>query len=122
MSQSGALRVSKPIQNATFGIVLAVSFCHFLNDLMQTLLSSIYPILKESYGLDYWQIGLLTMAFQVTASLLQPFIGLYTDKNPLPFSLPVAMASTMLGLFILAGAGSYSVLLVGACFIGLGSA
>lgn len=122
MSRSEALTAPKAVQTATFGIVLAVSFCHFLNDLMQTLLSSIYPILKDSYGLDYWQIGLLTMAFQVTASLLQPFIGLYTDKNPLPYSLPVAMASTMLGLFILAGAGSYPILLMGACFIGLGSA
>ncbi len=103
-------------------IILAVSFCHFLNDLMQTLLASIYPILKAEYRLDFWQIGLLTMAFQVTASLLQPVVGLYTDKKPMPYSLPVGMGSTLLGLFVLATAHSYPALLLGASMVGIGSA
>ncbi|GHD11743.1 MFS transporter [Tianweitania populi] len=122
MSQSQTISLAETAQTTTFSIILAVSFCHFLNDLMQTLLASIYPLLKRDYGLDFWQIGLLTMAFQVTASLLQPVIGLYTDKRPLPYSLPVGMASTLVGLFILAYAGSYLFLLLGACMIGLGSA
>ncbi|MBS9721069.1 MFS transporter [Tianweitania sp. BSSL-BM11] len=122
MSQSQTISLAKTAQTTTFSILLAVSFCHFLNDLMQTLLASIYPLLKRDYGLDFWQIGLLTMAFQVTASLLQPLIGLYTDKRPLPYSLPVGMASTLVGLFILAYAGSYLFLLLGASMIGLGSA
>lgn len=122
MSQTQTMSLSKTAQATTFSIILAVSFCHFLNDLMQTLLASIYPLLKRDYGLDFWQIGLLTMAFQVTASLLQPLIGLYTDKRPLPRSLPLGMASTLVGLFILAYAGSYIFLVLGACMIGLGSA
>lgn len=78
----------------TLSIIVAVSVCHLINDTMQSLLSAIYPILKENYGLDYVQIGLLTLTFQCTASLLQPAIGMYTDKRPLPFSLPVGMASS----------------------------
>jgi MFS family permease len=78
----------------------AVSFCHMLNDIMQSLLSAIYPMLKENYGLDFWQIGLLTFTFQVTASLLQPAIGMYTDKRPLPYSLPVGMGSSLVGLLV----------------------
>lgn len=89
---------------------------------MQSMLSAIYPLLKESYELDFWQIGLLTFTFQVTASLLQPAIGMYTDKRPLPYSLPWGMACSMVGLFVLAWAGYYWVLLVGAALIGIGSA
>ena len=122
MSQTQAMSMPKAAQATTYSIILAISFCHFLNDLMQTLLASIYPLLKRDYGLDFWQIGLLTMAFQVTASLLQPLIGLYTDKRPMPYSLPVGMASTLVGLFVLAMAHSYPFLLLGAAMIGLGSA
>ncbi|WP_432288294.1 MFS transporter [Aminobacter sp. BA135] len=103
-------------------ILLAVSFSHFLNDVMQSLISSLYPMLKDDYKLDFWQIGLLTTTFQVTASLLQPVIGMYTDKKPLPFSLPVGMCLTLIGLLTLAFAHSYSMLLVGSAFVGLGSA
>lgn len=105
-----------------FPILFAVSFCHFLNDLMQSLLASIYPILKSGYGLDFWQIGLLTLVFQGTASLLQPAIGLYTDRRPLPYSLPYAMGSTLIGLMLLATAATYPLLLLGASFVGIGSA
>jgi len=106
----------------TLSIILAVSICHFINDIMQSLLSAIYPILKDNYGLDYVQIGLLTLTFQCVASLLQPAIGMYTDKRPLPYSLPVGMASSFIGLLILGLAQTYTLLLVGSAFVGLGSA
>ncbi|MBO6717761.1 MAG: MFS transporter [Rhizobiaceae bacterium] len=93
-----------------------------LNDIMQSLLAAIYPMLKTDFRLDFWQIGLLTMAFQVTASLLQPAVGLYTDRRPMPYSLAFGMGSTFVGLLVLAYAGQYWLLIVGACFIGFGSA
>lgn len=105
-----------------FTVILAVSFCHGINDIMQSLLSAIYPLLKDNYGLDFWQIGLLTFTFQVTASLLQPVVGLITDKRPMPYSLPVGMASSLVGLIVLAYAGHYWLLLIGASLIGIGSA
>ncbi|GLS32229.1 MFS transporter, FSR family, fosmidomycin resistance protein [Mesorhizobium albiziae] len=111
-----------PAETTAYAVILAVSFCHLINDIMQSLLSAIYPMLKSDYGLDFWQIGLLTMTFQVTASLLQPAIGIYTDKRPLPYSLPVGMGSTLIGLMFLAFAGQYALLLVGAALVGLGSA
>ena len=108
--------------NTAYAVILAVSFCHLLNDVMQSLLAAIYPMLKADYGLDFWQIGVLTMTFQVTASLLQPLIGMVTDKRPMPYSLPVGMGSSMIGLFILAFASDYTLLILGAAFIGIGSA
>jgi MFS transporter, FSR family, fosmidomycin resistance protein len=114
---------SLPSAQATaFTVILAVSFCHGINDIMQSLLPAIYPLLKENYGLDFWQIGLLTFTFQVTASLLQPIIGMITDKRPMPYSLPYGMASSLIGLVVLAYAGHYALLLVGASLIGIGSA
>ena len=80
-----------PAETTAFAVILAVSVCHLINDMMQSLLSAIYPMLKADYGLDFWQIGLLTLTFQVTASLLQPAVGIYTDKRPMPYSLPVGM-------------------------------
>jgi len=109
-------------QATAFTVILAVSFCHCINDIMQSLLSAIYPLLKENYGLDFWQIGLLTFTFQVTASLLQPLIGMATDKRPMPYSLPYGMASSLIGLIVLAYAGHYALLLIGASLIGIGSA
>jgi len=105
-----------------FIVIFAVSFCHMVNDTLQSLLAALYPMLKEDFRLDFWQIGLLTMAFQVTASLLQPFIGIYTDKKPLPYSLPFGMASSLIGLVFLAFAHTYAMLLLGAMLIGFGSA
>ncbi|WP_246470819.1 MFS transporter [Aminobacter carboxidus] len=113
---------SSSADGTVMAILLAVSFSHFLNDVMQSLISSLYPMLKNDYKLDFWQIGLLTTTFQVTASLLQPVIGMYTDKKPLPFSLPVGMCLTLIGLLTLAFAHSYEMLLVGSAFVGLGSA
>lgn len=109
-------------EKTAFHVIVAASFCHMLNDIMQSLLTSLYPLLKANYALDFVQIGLLTFAFQVTASLLQPAVGVITDKWPLPFSLPVAMLSTCMGLFTLAFASHFEVLVIGACLIGVGSA
>ncbi|PSJ64814.1 MFS transporter [Kumtagia ephedrae] len=107
--------------NTVYAIILAVSFCHLLNDVMQSLLAAIYPMLKSDFGLDFWQIGLLTLAFQVTASLLQPVVGIYTDRRPLPYSLTVGMGCSMVGLMLLAVAHDYWMLVIGACCIGIGS-
>ena len=105
-----------------FKVLAAISVCHFLNDMMQSLLPAIYPILKENYGLDFGQVGLLTFTFQFTASLLQPVVGVYTDRKPQPYSLVVGMGSTLCGLILLSRAGSYPALLMGAALIGVGSA
>src|SRR5436853_3542251 len=100
--------LSTPVATQTaIGILGAISFCHFLNDLLQSVIPSVYPILKTSYHLDFGQIGLITFAMQVTASLLQPVVGLYTDAKPKPYSLPVGMTSTLVGLLLLAVAPSY---------------
>jgi FSR family fosmidomycin resistance protein-like MFS transporter len=106
---------------ATFAIVLTLSFAHLLNDMMQSLLPAAYPIIKEAYGLDFGQIGLITLAFQLTASLLQPVVGMFTDRRPQPYSLVAGMGCTLVGLIVLAHAGSYAMLLVGAMLIGTGS-
>jgi FSR family fosmidomycin resistance protein-like MFS transporter len=106
---------------ATFAILVALSFSHLLNDMMQSLLPAIYPLLKTKFALDFGQVGLITFTFQVTASLLQPVVGLYTDKRPMPFSLAVGMGFTLVGLLLLAGAGSFAMLLLAAGMVGLGS-
>lgn len=103
-------------------IILAVSFSHMLNDIMQSMIAAIYPMLKTEYKLDFWQIGMLTLAFQCTASLLQPVVGIITDKKPFPYSLPVGMASTFLGLVLLATAHDYAMLVLAASLVGVGSA
>lgn len=109
-------------EKTAFSVIVAVSFCHMMNDIMQSLLTSLYPLLKANYALDFVQIGLLTFAFQVTASLLQPAVGVVTDRWPMPFSLPAAMLSTCAGLITLANAHHFYVLVAGACMIGIGSA
>ncbi|WP_298245663.1 MFS transporter [uncultured Bradyrhizobium sp.] len=104
-------------------VVLAgISVSHFLNDTMQSLIASVYPILKDTYALDFAQIGMITLAFQFTASLLQPVVGHYTDKKAQPYSLAIGMASTFFGLLLLSVAQQYLVILVAAAFVGLGSA
>src|SRR3954449_4585059 len=104
-------------------VVLAgISFSHFLNDTMQSLIASVYPILKESYSLDYTQIGLITLAFQFTASLLQPVVGHMTDRKAQPFSLALGMGFTFFGLLLLSVAARYPVILIAAALVGLGSA
>ena len=104
-------------------IVLAgISFSHFLNDTMQSLIASVYPILKDAYALNFAQIGMITLAFQFTASLLQPVVGHVTDKKAQPFSLAVGMGSTFVGLLLLSIAASYPTILIAAALVGLGSA
>jgi MFS transporter, FSR family, fosmidomycin resistance protein len=110
-----------PPQTA-FAVLGAISFCHLLNDMMQALLPAMYPMLKTDFGLDFGQIGLLTFTFQLTASVLQPVIGAYTDRRPKPFSLMTGMGFTLLGLLLLSTARSYHGLLLSAASIGLGSA
>ena len=103
-------------------VLAAVSFCHLLNDMLQSLLPSIYPILKSSFHLNFSQIGLLTLTFQITASLLQPFIGHFTDRRPMPYSLPLGMTTSLIGLILLAFAPTFGLLLIAASLFGIGSA
>lgn len=105
-----------------FLVLGGISFSHFLNDTMQSLIPSVYPILKENYALDFAQVGMITLAFQVTASLLQPVVGYVTDKKAQPFSLAVGMCFTFVGLLLLSVAHVYGMILVSAALIGLGSA
>ncbi len=105
----------------TLKILGAIAFCHLLNDMMQSLLPAIYPMLKTSYKLDFGQIGLITLAYQLTASLLQPIVGTYTDRKPQPYSLVVGMSFTLLGLLLLSRARSFPALLVAAAMVGVGS-
>lgn len=109
-------------QAATMPILLSLSFCHLLNDLVQSLIPALYPLLKAEFNLDFTQIGLITLAFQLTASLLQPTVGFYTDKRPQPYSLALGMGSTLIGLLLLSVANSYTVVLIAAALIGTGSA
>jgi len=109
-------------ERTMFRVLAAVSFCHVLNDMMQSLLPSIYPILKSSFHLNFTQIGFITLTFQITASLLQPVIGHYTDRKPMPYSLPIGMVFTLIGLLLLAIAPTFSLLLLAAALIGIGSA
>jgi FSR family fosmidomycin resistance protein-like MFS transporter len=99
----------------------AVSVCHLLNDMIQSLIPAIYPILKTSYALDFGQIGLIQLTFQLTASLLQPVVGFATDRRPTPYSLPLGMGATLLGLLLLSRAHDYAVVLLAAGLVGLGS-
>lgn len=110
-----------PAARTAFSILTAISVGHLLNDMLQSLLPALYPILKISYHLDFAQIGLITLTYQLTASLLQPLVGLYTDRNPKPYSLPVGMGFTLIGLLLLSVSASYSVLLGAAALVGVGS-
>lgn len=122
MSAAQAPATGEKAATTAFSIIAAISVCHLLNDMLQSLLPAIYPILRDNYGLDFGQIGLLTFTFQFTASLLQPAVGFYTDRKPLPYSLAAGMGFTLVGLLILSRAGSYPILLLGAALIGTGSA
>ena len=104
-----------------FGILIAVSSCHLINDMMQSLLPAIYPDLKANLGLNFGQIGLVTFAYQMTASILQPVIGWMADRRPAPMALPIGTLFSLAGLLVLAVAHSYGLLLVGAMLVGMGS-
>ena len=119
---SSATRVGRATASATIVPVLgAISLCHLLNDLMQSLLPAAFPVLHRDFALSFGQIGLLALVYQLTASILQPLVGLYTDHRPQPYSLPVAMLASMTGLLTLAFGPDYRTLLFGAALLGLGS-
>lgn len=102
-------------------VLVALSTCHMLNDLLQALLPALYPMLKGAYALDFWQIGLITLTNQVTSSLLQPVVGYYTDRHPKPYSLAIGMGFTLAGLLLLSVASTYLWLLAAAAMVGIGS-
>jgi len=102
-------------------VLTAISFCHFLNDMMQSVIPAVYPILKSAYRLDFGQIGLITLTSQLTASLLQPVVGLYTDHKPVPYSLAAGMGVTLVGLILLSMAPTFAIILVAVALVGVGS-
>jgi MFS transporter, FSR family, fosmidomycin resistance protein len=116
------LAPSKKAAKAVFPILAAISCCHLLNDLVQSLIPAVYPMLKASLHLDFGQIGLITLAFQATASLLQPVVGLYTDRYPKPYSLPLGMTFTLVGLLLLSLAATFPMTIAAAALVGVGSA
>ncbi|HEY4123446.1 MAG TPA: MFS transporter, partial [Rhizomicrobium sp.] len=121
MNQTVAIKDPASPERTTFAILFAVSFCHLLNDMMQSLLPAIYPTLKAQFHLNFTQIGLVTLVFQCTASLLQPVVGLYSDRRPMPYSLATGMVFTLVGLLVLSIAWDYPILLVAAALVGMGS-
>ena len=122
MSQSTITAGRAPaVESTTFAILLSLSFCHMLNDTMQSLVPAIYPVLKTSYGLDFGQIGLITLAFQMTSSLLQPLVGFAADRRSMPYSLPIGMGFSLIGLFLLSRAGSFGMIVLAAALVGVGS-
>ncbi len=109
-------------EGAAFSVILALSFSHFLNDMMQSLVPALYPVWKGEYGLSFAQIGLITLIMQVISSMLQPAVGLISDHRPQPYSLAAGMGATLIGLVLLASAASYPMLILAAALVGSGSA
>jgi MFS transporter, FSR family, fosmidomycin resistance protein len=118
-SQTAPITLSST--KTVFPVLWAASFCHLLNDTLQALLPAVYPILQGGFDLSFAQVGFLTFTYQMVASILQPFIGYFTDRRPMPYSLPVGMAASMAGLLTLAFAPNYEMLLVGGMLLGIGS-
>lgn len=116
-----ATEAAPALPSTTLPVLFGLSLAHLLNDMMQSLVPAIYPIIKETHGLDFGQIGLITFTFQLTASLFQPAVGFYTDKRPMPYSMVMGMAFTLIGLIVLAWAPSYMMLILGAAMVGTGS-
>lgn len=122
MASDHTLSSSKtPVRRTAFGILGAISIAHLLNDMIQSLILAIYPLLREDFSLSFVQIGMITLTYQMTASLLQPLIGYFTDKHPQPWSLPVGMGFTLCGLVLLAMASTFPMILVAAALVGTGS-
>lgn len=120
-SKEASKTSENPVQKTVYPILFAICFAHLINDLLQSILPSIYPKLEKDYDLSFSQIGMITFTFQITSSLLQPFVGFYTDKKPQPYSFVFGMSSTLLGIILLAFANSFAFILVAAAFVGLGS-
>ena len=120
-----AVRAAAPAETGektVFKILLTISFCHLMNDTIQSLIPPIYPLLQKAFHFNYWQVGRIALTSQLTASILQPLVGLYTDRRPKPYSLAVGMGITMIGLLAFAMAPSYGTILAAAALVGIGSA
>jgi FSR family fosmidomycin resistance protein-like MFS transporter len=112
---------SQITNKTTYSILLIISLGHFINDMLQAVVPSVYPIIKSAYGLSFAQVGLITLTYQMTASILQPFVGYYTDKKPMPYSLVIGMSSTLAGLIAVSFASSFYQILAAVSLIGIGS-
>jgi len=121
-SEVVAASVPRASDGPAAAVLGGISFAHMLNDMIQSLILAIYPLLKEGFHLSFTQIGLITLTYQITASLLQPLVGMVTDRRPMPYSLPVGMGFTLLGLLLLSVAPSFALLLLAAALVGTGSA
>ena len=120
-SRTNGLSGNEVAENTVFAVLVAISFSHMLNDTIQSLIPAIYPILKKSFQLSFTQVGLITLTFQLTASLLQPFVGLYTDHRPKPYSLAIGMGLTLFGLLLLSISSNFPMILCSAGLVGMGS-
>jgi len=120
-SRTNGLSGNEVAENTVFAVLVAISFSHMLNDTIQSLIPAIYPILKKSFQLSFTQVGLITLTFQLTASLLQPFVGLYTDHRPKPYSLAIGMGLTLFGLLLLSVSSNFPMILCSAGLVGMGS-
>lgn len=121
-STAATKNITQQVKQVTaYGILFSISFSHMLNDMLQSLIPSIYPLLKDTFRLSFAQIGLITFTYQMTASILQPFVGSYTDKRPQPFSLAIGMGFTLAGLVMISYAGSFHIILASVALIGMGS-
>ncbi|PLZ00344.1 MFS transporter [Burkholderia sp. WAC0059] len=113
--------LSPRTQQTVYSVLGAISFSHLLNDMIQSLILAIYPMLKDNFALSFAQIGLITLTYQITASMLQPLVGTYTDRRPMPWSLPIGMGFTLCGLLLMSVAPTFALLLVAAALVGCGS-
>ncbi len=120
-TQESTIVIDQKAEQTIFNILFAISFSHMLNDTIQSLIPAIYPIIKDSFRLSFAQIGLITFTFQLSASLLQPFVGIYTDRKPQPYSLAIGMGFSLTGLLLLSSVGSYPMILFSVACIGIGS-
>lgn len=121
MKQSEQVSAGAELNATVYPVLFLLSGSHFLNDALQMLIPAIYPLVKENYGLSFTQIGLITLSYQLTASLLQPLIGHFADRKPRPYSLVAGMCFTLVGLFLLAYSRGYPAILVSVAFVGIGS-
>lgn len=118
---NSASTVNNAVEKTVFPILFAISFSHLLNDTIQSLIPAIYPVVKDAYHLTFTQIGLITLTFQMAASLFQPFVGLYTDKKPQPYSLAIGMGFTLIGLVVLSQSTGFYMMLISVALVGTGS-
>jgi FSR family fosmidomycin resistance protein-like MFS transporter len=121
MEQTETIDSKLLVQKTVFGVLFAISFSHLLNDMIQSIITSVYPLLKQHFALSFTQIGLITFTFQVTASLLQPFVGFFTDRKPRPYSLVIGMSITLAGVVMLSRAPNFAAILCAVALMGIGS-